>query len=278
MALRVVSLIQVFRPHNMLASLLGVCAGYYAAGGRDSKEIAACALLAALATGAGNAINDTCDIAIDRVNKPARPLPSGRVSTRAARWSYAIATAVTTVGAFAWLDRELAFVVVGWQVALFAYASVFKRVLVAGNVLVASISASAFLAGAMVAGDPRAAAIPCGVAFLFVMCREMVKGGEDLEGDAAAGVRTVAVALGRERAARIAAASMLLVAAWIPWPAVAGFYAPAYLLVMGLLVEPALVAGAIAITRSPRKATFARVSQALKLGMFAGIAAFVLGS
>ncbi len=91
-------------------------------------------------------------------------------------------------------------------------------------------------------------------------------------------MRTVAVTLGRDSAARIAAASMLALAAWIPAPAVAGVYGPLYLLVMALLVEPSLILGALAIVRSPRKATFARVSRALKLSMFAGIAAIVLGS
>ncbi len=47
---------------------------------------------------------------------------------------------------------------------------------------------------------------------------------------------------------------------------------------MALLVVPSLVVGALAIVRSPQKTTFARVSRALKLSMFAGIVAIVLGS
>jgi geranylgeranylglycerol-phosphate geranylgeranyltransferase len=278
MAARFFSVVQIFRPHNMLAASFGVGAGYYAAGGRDPAGVVALALLAGLATGAGNVINDYYDEAIDRVNKPSRPLPSGRVSRVTARRVYAATAALTCFGALAWLERDLALVVVAWQVALYAYARWFKRALGAGNLLVAGISASAFAAGALAAGRPRAAIIPVGIAFTFVMCREIVKGGEDLDGDAAAGVRTVAVTLGRERAARIAAASMLALAAWIPAPAVAGVYGSPYLLVMALLVEPSLIVGALAIVRSPRKATFARVSRALKLSMFAGIAAIVLGS
>jgi geranylgeranylglycerol-phosphate geranylgeranyltransferase len=278
MAARLLPVLQILRPHNMLAATLGVCAGYYAAGGRDAGVVAVPALLTALATGAGNVINDYFDVAIDRVNKPSRPLPSGRVSRAAAKRIYLAASVATTAGALLALERELAALVIAWQAALFAYASVLKRVLGAGNLLVASVSASAFFAGALAAGEARAAAIPCAIAFAFVMCRELVKGGEDLEGDAAAGVRTLAVAVGRERAARVAAASMLAVAVWIPAPVVAGVYAPAYLFVMALWVEPSLVVGALAIARSPRKTTFAGVSRALKLSMFAGIAAIVLGS
>jgi geranylgeranylglycerol-phosphate geranylgeranyltransferase len=278
MASRVLSVVQILRPHNMLAAAFGVGAGYYAAGGRELAGVVALASLAGLATGAGNVINDTYDEAIDRVNKPSRPLPSGRVSRTTARWTYAVATALTLFGALAWLERDLAIVVIAWQVALYAYARWFKRVLGIGNLLVAGISASAFAAGAIAAGRLRAAMIPVGIAFAFVMCRELVKGGEDLDGDRAAGVRTVAVTLGRDHAARIAAASMLMLAAWIPAPAVAGIYGPVYLLVMALLVEPSLILGALAIVQSPQKTTFARVSRALKLSMFAGIAAIVLGS
>jgi geranylgeranylglycerol-phosphate geranylgeranyltransferase len=278
MASRFFSVAQILRPHNMLAASFGVAAGYYAAGGRAPSGVIALALLAGLATGAGNVINDYYDEAIDRVNKPSRPLPSGRVSRATARWTYAVATVLTFTGALVWLERDLALVVLAWQLTLYAYARWFKRMFGAGNLLVAGIAASAFAAGSLAAGRPQAAVIPVGIAFAFVMCRELVKGGEDLDGDAAAGVRTVAVTLGRETAARIAAASMLVLAAWIPAPAVAGVYGPPYLLVMALLVEPSLIVGALAIVRSPRKATFARVSRALKLSMFAGIAAIVLGS
>ncbi len=177
MASRVLSVAQIFRPHNMLAASFGVGAGYYAAGGRDPAGVVALALLAGLATGAGNVINDCYDEAIDRVNKPTRPLPSGRVSRTAARWTYAGATVLTLFGALVWLERDLAIVVIAWQVALYAYARWFKRVLGAGNLLVAGVSASAFAAGALAAGRPRAAVIPAGIAFAFVMCRELVKGG-----------------------------------------------------------------------------------------------------
>lgn len=269
--------IEIIRPHNMLAAGLGVVAGSYAAAGDVSSRAVAAAVVAALATGAGNVVNDYYDFAIDRVNKPRRPLPSGRVSPRAAIVWYAILVAATTILAALALPRPLLLLALAWQAALFAYARLLKRTWIAGNVTVALVSASAFLAGALAAGWPGAAAVPMGIAFAFVMCREMIKGGEDLEGDRAAGVRTLAVVAGPERAAVFAAGAMLLLTILLPVPALAGLYGPRYFFAMEILVAPVLIVGAFAVVRRPEKRVFGRVSRALKLAMFAGIFAIAIG-
>jgi len=262
----------------MLVAACGVVAGYVVAGGDNPRALLAGAVLAALATGAGNVINDCFDLAIDRVNKPSRPLPSGRLSVRAARILYAVIAVAVLICAPLFLPPRVAALVVGWEVALFVYAWRCKRVLFAGNFLVALVSGSAFVCGAAIAGDARAALIPAGIAGAFVWCRELVKGGEDLEGDAASGVRTLAVRSGRTVAARVSGVGMLTLAVLIPLPALARVYSPVYFLVMGATVVPVLVLGALSLARHPEKPVFARVSRALKLGMFAGIAAIVLGA
>jgi len=42
-------------------------------------------ICATFITAAGNALNDMCDIEIDRINKPNRPLPSGKISIKNAK-------------------------------------------------------------------------------------------------------------------------------------------------------------------------------------------------
>jgi geranylgeranylglycerol-phosphate geranylgeranyltransferase len=275
---RLPAAIEILRPHNMLAAALGVVAGYVAAGGQTAGPVVPTAIVTAFATGAGNVINDYFDRLIDAVNKPRRPLPSGRMSPRGALVLYVVIAIAVAVAAVAWLPRGVAVVVVVWELALVAYARVLKRTWLLGNISVGVVTSSVFLAGAMVAGRPAAAGIPMAIAFGFVMCREIVKGGEDVDGDRAAGVQTLAVAAGRGRAACVAACAMLVVAALIPAPAVARVYAPAYLFVMEAFVVPALVFGALAIDRRPERPVFARVSQVLKLAMFAGIVAIALGA
>jgi len=277
MLTRLVAAVEITRPHNMAAAALSVVVGYSVAGGRDAHDALFAAAVTALVTGAGNVINDYYDVSIDRVNKPRRPLPSERLGRRGALVYYAMLTAAACAAAAWLLPARLAWLVVLWQAALFVYAARAKRVFLAGNLLVAAIASSAFLAGAILAGDPAAAKVPMGIAFVFVLSREVVKGGEDLAGDAAAGVGTLAVRLGPRRAATVAAALMLGLAAALPAPAIAGYYGATYFWLMEALVVPMLVVAAVVVVRRPERAAFARVSWMLKAGMFVGILAIAAG-
>jgi geranylgeranylglycerol-phosphate geranylgeranyltransferase len=277
MLTRLVAAVEITRPHNMAAAALSVVVGYVVAGGGDVDDALVAAAVTALVTGAGNVINDCYDVSIDRVNKPRRPLPSERLGRRAAFVYYAALTVAACAAAAALLPARVAWLVVAWQAALFGYAARAKRVFVAGNVLVAAIASSGFLAGAILAGHPGAALVPMVIAFVFVMSREVVKGGEDLAGDAAAGVHTLAVRLGPRRAAAVAAGLMLFLAAALPAPAIAGYYGPTYFWLMEALVVPLLVVAAVVVVRRPERRAFARVSWMLKVGMFVGILAIAAG-
>lgn len=275
---RVPAFISILRPHNMLASALAVWAGYRAARGAEPNGIVSAALLTALVTGAGNVLNDYFDLRVDRINKPNRPLPSGRMTPRAALACYLAIVLVATAGALTLVPRNVAFLVIAWQIALALYARWCKRWLLAGNLLVASISCSAFFAGAMVAGHSGAAWIPAAIAFSFVMCREIVKGAEDLEGDRTGGVRTLAVVIGPARAGTVAALCMLVLAALLALPALAANYRTGYLYLMELFVAPVLLAGSMRVAGSAERRDFAFTSRALKLGMFVGIVAIAIGA
>jgi geranylgeranylglycerol-phosphate geranylgeranyltransferase len=262
----------------MLVAACAVVTGFYAVGGRDAGAVVWLAALCALATGAGNVANDVFDADIDRVNKPRRPLPSGRISRRAALGWYVALTCVVAIAAFITLPHALLLVVLAWQLSLFLYARWLKRAWPAGNLAVATISASALLGGGMAAGHVERAVLPAAITFAFVWCRELVKGLEDVAGDRAAGARTLAVLAGSATAARIAAASMWLLAIALPLPAVMGVYRTAYGLIMIACVVPALLVGATTAIRARDARAFARVSRWLKLAMFAGLAAIVAGT
>jgi geranylgeranylglycerol-phosphate geranylgeranyltransferase len=273
---RALAYFSILRPHNMLASAFAVVAGNVIAHGNGGRELVITAVLAALVTGTGNILNDCFDLAIDRVNKPGRPLPSGRITPRAAVAWYMMLSVMTTMAA-AWLvPRRVGALIIAWQIALAIYARWSKRWFITGNIMVAAISSSAFVAGALVAGAARAGIIPAAIAFVFVVCREIVKGMEDVLGDRQGGVRTLAVALGAERAGTIASVLMLLLAALLPVPALAAHYHAPYLLIMELSVAPLLLSGAIRVANARDGLT--HTIRALKLGMFLGIAAIWLGA
>ena len=262
----------------MLASALAVAAGAFIARHAPVQGWLGVAVLAAIVTGAGNILNDYFDLPIDRINKPRRPLPSERITPRAALVWYGVLSLAVTVAAVWLVPRDVALLIIAWEVALAVYAGWCKRWLVLGNLLVAAISSSAFFAGAMVAGNPRAAVIPAAIAFAFVLCREIVKGAEDVEGDRGGGVRTLAVVLGTRTAGTIAATLMLVLAALMPLPALVADYRAGYFVVMELMVVPVLLASALRVAASAERRDYTTTTRSLKLGMFVGIVAIALGA
>ncbi len=91
------------RPFTLLPPALGVLSGAVTAwGAHHTKEPVTAALvvpvlfgtlMAAVLNASNNAVNQIYDLDIDRVNKPGRPLPSGRLSLHDA-WLFTIATCV----------------------------------------------------------------------------------------------------------------------------------------------------------------------------------------
>jgi geranylgeranylglycerol-phosphate geranylgeranyltransferase len=277
MVKRLLVSIEITRPHNMLVAAFSVAAGYIIAGGTMVAELWPAALVTAAVTGAGNIVNDCYDIQIDRINKPRRPLPSGRLSYNYAVWLYGVCTGVITGAAFVFLPLSVSILVVLWQMALYIYARWAKRLYVVGNLLVAAVTSSVFLAGALLAGDVAAAAVPVSIAAVFVMSRELIKGAEDVEGDRESGVSTVAVVKGTDSAVLVASGLMLLLVAAIPAPALTGYYKAPYLWVMELTVVPGLLVATYMILKHPGKRIFCRVSWLLKIEMFFGVLAMGVG-
>jgi geranylgeranylglycerol-phosphate geranylgeranyltransferase len=261
----------------MAAAAFAVLVGYFVANGRDAIQVLPAAVFTALATGTGNIINDYFDASIDRVNKPRRPIPSQRLSSRSAVILYFILTTLTAVGAFLFLPLPLGILVVVWQVSLYVYARWAKRVFVLGNFMVAAVASSAFIAGGLLTGDVGAEVVPVAIAFLFVLSRELVKGMEDLEGDLQAGVHTVAAVIGLDKTVCWASGLMLSLAVLIPVPALTSYYGKFYFWVMESTVVPLLLLSAYLILTNVRRCVFSRVSTMLKLGMFCGVLAVGLG-
>lgn len=90
--------IELARPFTLLAPLIGfLSAGFMAwqargttaGGGRVLLSVILGALAAAALNAASNAINQIYDLEIDRINKPTRPLPSGRLTMKQA-WVFTL--------------------------------------------------------------------------------------------------------------------------------------------------------------------------------------------
>lgn len=262
----------------MIAAGACVSAGYYIAGGRDGPAMMWPVVLAALVVGLGNLINDYFDADIDRVNKPRRPIPSGRLSPAYVFRLYIMGTVGLSVTGFFLLDVVPAVIILAWEILLFLYAWKIKRLLLLGHLLVGLVASSAFIFGAVAADNIEAVAFPVLFAFMFVMGRELVKGAEDVEGDKYVGASTLSVRLGAERTGELAVCFMLVCVFLAPLPLLLGSYGPLYAIVMGMIVVPGLLLAAYMVLRHPGRAVLNRVSWILKIEMFFGIAAMALAN
>ncbi|MCK4538110.1 MAG: geranylgeranylglycerol-phosphate geranylgeranyltransferase [Candidatus Krumholzibacteria bacterium] len=269
----ITGILTIMRLHNVAAAVFCVATGYWIVSWPEIPPFAVLAAVA-LATAAGNVINDYNDIGIDRINKPGRALPSGRLAPRAALYLYIVLLLLLIV-TFPFFSFQISVWIFVWIILLFLYSRFFKRMFLAGNLLVSVVTGSGFVLGALVAGRAASGLIPAVYTFLFVLGRELVKDCEDLEGDRRFGARTVPVVCGQAAALNSAAVIFVILAVSLPIPWLKGFYSAAYMSIMAFSVLPILI---ISIIFALQKRKSGLVSNLLKLGMFFGILAFLAGS
>ena len=264
------------RPLNGLITALSVGIGALTADQVPAwSAILLAALSAALINGAGNAFNDLLDIDVDRINRPLRPLPAGRLSPNAARIESLVLALAGCVLAF-WLSPWHGVIALAVAALLAVYSISLKHSLLWGNMLVAVVGASAFPYGALAAGDIGRSWIPVLFAFLFHLGREIVKDIEDVAGDQVRGERTLPLCWGRIQAGVLAAFVYLLLVGFTWMPFFMGLYGALYAL--ALLPVHALVGYVLwQLYRQRAVLTDDRLGRLLKVGMFLGLVAIVVG-
>ena len=173
-----------------LATLTG--ASLTTAGGGASGNLWVMAASNTLLFAASMALNDVCDAAEDAINKPNRPVPSGRVSRTGA---LVLASALFALGIFlaGLVLPRLGVAAAAVVLASFVYSLRLKRIPLAGNVLVALVTVYPLACWWL--AFPSVSRLHLGVVvgvFLFRLGAEIAKASEDFEGDRACGIRTVA--------------------------------------------------------------------------------------
>lgn len=229
----------------------------------------------------GNAVNDIFDRHADAARKRHRPLPSGRMSLRAARiWALAFAV-IAVCGGFA-LHTLVGEVVCATLLLLWLYSRRLKGWHGVGHVLVASFSGLVFVFGALAQGESFARVLPQGwsaavLGFLWHLAREWVKAAEDKDADASEGLSTAAVAWGEARTCRRAAVVLAVVVLLLPVPYVKGWFSLTYLFMVGVGVVPALAAVAYYLWNVPDRDKLGQLAFVLKWTMPLGVVAVWLG-
>ncbi len=229
-------------------------------------------------TGASMAINDYYDRAIDAINEPSRPIPSGSVSAKAA---LVFASVLSIIGlVFAFLTSDLCFTtaVVSW-IILAAYVTKGKRTGLPGNFLVSACVAIPFIYGSMaVTGQVQLNVVLfAAMAFLSNTGREITKGIVDVKGDQAEGMKTLAVRYG-ERAAAVAAAVFYLAAvALTPLPWYFGLVS-FWFIPLVVVTDVGFAVSSFLLLKDYSRENARRIKKLVLLWFILGLLAFVFGA
>jgi geranylgeranylglycerol-phosphate geranylgeranyltransferase len=265
------------------------------------------AILSGMLIAAGaNVINDLCDIDIDKINRPQRVLPSGKLSTSSA---LAVTIFLFVCGNFFSIFINLAAVTVAaaTSILVIVYSRWLKRQPVTGNLAVSAATALAFIYGALAAqiglsarpvasvemlgaslmenrmnirswtGDWRAGIFPAVFSFLFHFGREVIKDLEDQIGDKAVRARTLPLAYGLTIAQSTATAAfgLLIAVTWLPY--CFGLYGSVYLWIVVLGVDSVLLFAIYWLWKCPQPNHMRKASAILKADMLVGLAAIYWG-
>lgn len=265
------------RPINVLIALLTILIAAFVTGEfRLQTTLYLACLTAVFMTSGANIVNDIFDIAIDRINKPRRPLPSGLVSIRQA-WAYFYAAYALALLAALFSGWPMFLIASLIALLLYLYSTSLKRTILWGNLTVSFSTAMAFIYGAMAVGAWKAGIIPAVFSLLFHFGREIVKDMQDVEGDLADGAVTFPGRYGMIKAIILINIIFFILIVLTIIPYIMDIYSIYYLWVVLLGVDTVLIASALIIWFRHDPSTLGKISHLLKLDMMVGLTAIYLG-
>lgn len=274
------TLSDLFRIRNCLMALFGVLIGatiaYSSAAIMPGPKVMLAGIAAFLITGAGNAINDFFDVEIDKINKPHRPIPSGRISKSDAMM-LSLSLFMISIALAKYINFYALLIALINSIILIVYAKYSKRLLLVSNMGVSYLVASIFIFGVVAtdafdAGEIKIISIITACAFLMTFSREIIKDIEDMEGDSRKYSVTLPIRIGVEKSRKIAeifavSAVLLSTSPFFINPA------PFNLYVYGLSIAIADAIFLLALTRNPAKG-----QKMMIFGMSLALFAFLLGN
>ena len=275
--------IEILRPGNALMSAISIILVALI-----DKTLSIPVILAMITvffeTSAGNVINDYFDYNIDLINKPERPIPSGRISLKNARnygyFLFSISTLCGFIISYMTDNWIPFFIVVFADIVLYLYAYKLKSTPLIGNLAVALLTGLGFVFGGYCINNPSIimTSIILGFfAFVMTTSREIIKDIEDIEGDNAAGAKTLPIMIGTKIPAVISAILIVVDSALCPLLYFNHIFGILYLVIIAVSVILFIYCAAI-ILKSQDEKTAGKASKYLKIGMLIAFVAFAVGS
>ncbi len=241
-------------------------------------DIFLAAFAASFALASGNIINDINDIEIDKINKPLRPLPSGKITQKEAYILYALFAFIAIL--FSIFLNEMAVVILlSAIILLLIYSKYLQQIPLLGNITVAFLTGLVFIFGGVVVENPSAAIIPAVFAFLINLIREIIKDMEDVEGDKKAGLITFPIKFGSQKSKIIILLIAISLILFTLFPFLSKLYKIEYFIAVMVIVNPILVYCIKILFKSTSTSieNLNKISNLLKLSMVFGLITIYLG-
>jgi len=264
----IITYLKIIRPINCVMSIIAVLTAIFISASSLILNLPAIyALVAAFVIcGAGMVINDYFDIEIDKINRPERPLPSGKIGIRAALIYSFILFTVGIIFAF-FVNIYVLIIAIVNSIVEILYAWKIKKTAFFGNLFVSYLVASLFIYGGLVTGNFIIILPLALLAFLANMGREIFKTCEDVKGDRKMNANTLAVRFGVDTARRVGYFFILLTVLLSPIPYLLKMFGISYLIIVTIADMVFLLA-----IIGKKKSDFC------KYGMIVGLIAFIAGT
>jgi geranylgeranylglycerol-phosphate geranylgeranyltransferase len=267
--------LEILRPGNAFMAVIAIFIMAIISG-KFTLETLAAAVVVFLVTGAGNAINDYFDHKIDAINKPERPIPSGRIALNNAGIYSAFLFVVGTAIAF-YINWLLGMIALLSSLLMVYYAYDLKTKCIIGNLVISFLTGLCFVFGGIAVGEIIISIYLGFYAFLLTMAREIVKDMEDMEGDKEMGATTLPIVHGKRISSILAAFFMIFASLTSPILYILNIFNIFYLIILTLAIVLFLT-GAISVLRDQSLENTRRISKRIKVGMGVVFIAFALGS
>ncbi len=275
---KVKTLVEISRPINIIMVIFGVAVTLLAGLNKvpPLELLIPAVVAAAFIAAAGNAINDYYDINIDRINRPDRPLPSGKITKRGI-WAYAIVLFGIGIAISVLLTLSNFVIALVNSILLAVYAARLKKSGFLGDIVISYLVASVFIFAAVAINELKIGFILAVAAFFTNAAREVLKDLEDIKGDKLFGARTLPMLMGRKKAI-IVVSSFLTVSILVsPFPYTLGIlnwpYLPVAFLADGIFAYLIYILN----KRTDQKAV-ALTQRLVKFGALIGLVAFLAGA
>lgn len=267
--------LEILRPANaVMASiavlLMAIVSHVY------NIQIVLGALAVCIATGAGNTINDYYDYEIDKINKPDRPIPSGRISLDNALYYSLLLFAVATIIGF-YISIPNGVMVIICSIIMIIYAYDFKKRCLIGNLTVSLLTGLTFIFGGLITHDLYISVILAAFAFLMTVSREIIKDCEDIEGDIKEDAHTLPIAYGKDRSILLAFITNILTCILTPLLYVYGIFSPYYMMVV-IVADIIFIYSGVLTLKNQDRDTLHKVSKYMKIAMLVAFISFIIGS